>query len=158
MEYIVEEMESFQVIGVSKEFSPKTSNEKIPQFWNDFYYQNVFNQEMHDWKIGEFGICIDEMKPNGNFNYMIAGRYHGGSIPSGFSIFEFPKMLWAKFRCIGPLPEAIQELTSKIFQEWLPLNKEYVLAKPYSIEWYSDDKNVSSNEAISEVWIPVKKK
>lgn len=161
MNYRIEEMESFQVIGFKKEFSAENSYQEIPKFWEELYKsygpQSSLGQAILTFKIGEFGICNDE-KEGDKFEYMIAGKYQGGVVPEGLSLFEFPKMMWAKFQCVGPLPKTLQNLNTQIFGQWLPQNKEYVMAKRCSIEWYSDGEDTQSNEYVSEIWLPIKKK
>lgn len=39
-----------------------------------------------------------------------------------------PDMEWAKFRCVGSMPGALQSVNTKIFKEWLPGNREYKIA------------------------------
>ncbi len=36
MDYVVEKMGEFQLIGVEREFSPETSYQEIPKFWDEF--------------------------------------------------------------------------------------------------------------------------
>ena len=38
---------------------------------------------------------------------MIAGEYKGGDIPKGMEVYEIPALEWAKFKCVGPMPEAL---------------------------------------------------
>ena len=47
---------------------------------------------------------------------MIAGRYKEGPVPEEMKLFAFPKHEWAKFKCLGPLPTALQDLNTKIFR------------------------------------------
>ena len=47
---------------------------------------------------------------------MIAGLYKEGPVPEGMKLFTFPKLEWAKFKCFGPLPTALQDLNTKIFR------------------------------------------
>lgn len=162
MEYRVEELKGFQVIGFSKEFSEDHSYQEIPMFWEEVYQKYgthpTLGKAIQTFKIGEYGVCLDEICQDGKFTYMIAGQYEGETVPEGLCVFEFPKMTWAKFTCVGTLPNALQEINTKIFTEWLPQNKIYELAKRYSIEWYSDAEDTQSNEYVSEIWIPVKRK
>lgn len=89
------------------------------------------------------------------FKYMIAGKYDGGSIPSGMTVFEVPDLDWAVFEAIGPMPGAIQSINTMIFKEWLP-NSDYSIAAPINIEWYSNS-DMASSDYRSAIWIPIKK-
>jgi len=63
------------------------------------------------------------------------------------------------FNCIGPLPEALQSVNTRIFQEWLPGNPEYEICGNANIEWYDPtNTDTSDPDYRSAIWIPVKKK
>lgn len=66
------------------------------------------------------------------FRYLIAGEYHHEIIPKGFKVVEIPALTFAKFRCVGPMPEALQTVYTRIFHQWLPENKEYEIAAGYN--------------------------
>lgn len=170
MEYTVEKMESFKLIGFQREFSFDSSYGEIPKFWDEFgdrYLQPLFlgkapetpqEKAVCDHKIGEFGVCIDTARKPGMFDYLIAGKYQGGPVPEGMSIFTFPEMDWAKFPCKGPMPGALQSVNTQIFQEWLPNNVEYEIAMDANIEWYSAEGDTGGVDYEAAIWIPVKKK
>lgn len=82
----------------------------------------------------------------------------GGNIPDGMEIYELPEVQWAKFKCLGPMPEAMQTVNTQILNEWLPGNTEYELADKCSIEWYSTVGKASDTDYQSAIWIPVRSK
>lgn len=151
MEYQIKTMVPFKVIGFQKEFSYENSYEEIPKFWDEIGEKGLMTDN-----IGEFGICIDDVGGE-KFRYLIAGKYDGGDIPEGMTVYEFPEGDWAVFDCIGTLPEALQSVNTRIFKEWLPGNPDYEIAGNANVEWYdcgdTDDPNYHS-----AIWIPVKKK
>lgn len=152
MKYKVEILESFKVIGFSKEFLSDNSFKEIPEYWNEVFLSSSekIKTIVSDYHIGEYGVCIET--DNGQkCQYMIAGKYLDGPVPEGLTVFEFPKMMWAKFECVGEMPEAIQALSNQIFNDWMINNLEYQLAKKYNIEWYENGNHC-------QIWIPVKKK
>lgn len=164
MDYIVEKMEAMKVIGYERSFSYETAYQEIPGFWNEFCANcmNGKNSEqiqviIEECMIGEFGICIDDNSKEKEFIYMIAGTYNGGNVPEGMKIFEIPTLEWAKFKCTGPMPGALQAVNTQIFKEWLPGNPDYEIATGMNIEWYSKGDG-SAIDYESEIWIPVKKK
>ncbi|MDC7288168.1 AraC family transcriptional regulator [Blautia schinkii] len=169
MDYAVEKMSGFQVIGFQKEFSFESSYLEIPRFWGEYStkYMNPLcagknpdsdvERVICDCNIGEFGICLDDTGKEKTFRYLIAGRYSGGEVPEGMTVVAFPDMDWAKFRCIGAMPGSLQSVNTRIFQEWLPKNKEYEIAMEANIEWYSKG-DISASDYESAIWIPVKKK
>jgi AraC family transcriptional regulator len=164
MDYVVEKMEGMKVIGYERGFSEETSYKEIPSFWSEFSRDcmNGKNDEevqavIEECMIGEFGICIEDNSKEKEFLYMIAGKYNGGKVPEGMKVFEMPALEWAKFKCTGPLPGALQAVNTQIFKEWLPGNPDYEIASGMNIEWYSKG-DCSAIDYESQIWIPVRKK
>ena len=145
MDYTVEKLEEFQLIGVERIFSAETSYQEIPKFWDEFIDrqcvplwngkkpETAMERAICECNIGEFGLCVDDMSAPGQFRYLIAGRYDGREIPEGLTVFTLPAMDWAKFRCSGPMPESLQSVNTKIFKECLPGNPEIDIAYPANI-------------------------
>ncbi len=172
MEYTVERMEGFRVIGFEREFSFDSAYAEIPKFWDEFsaqYLQPLFSgkepetpQELAicENMIGEYGVCVDDLteeKP-GVFRYLIAGKYRGGPAPEGMTLFQFPALDWAKFPCRGPMSGALQSVNTKIFNEWLPGNPEYEIAMAANVEWYAGEGETDGDDYEAAIWLPVKKK
>lgn len=168
MNYTVEKMSGFKVIGFEKEFTNEESYQEIPRFWDEMFKEKIMplyckkpenetEEIMCSSRVGMYGICIDDVG-GGRFRYLIAGEYTGGKVPEGMTVYEFPDMEWAKFPCIGPMPGALQAVNTKIFNEWLPGNAEYEIAMGANVEWYSADGRTSDSDYESAIWIPVKRK
>ena len=170
MDFIVEKMDGWRIIGVEREFSMDSSYREIPKFWDEFISthcvplwegkkpETAQEKAIYDYNIGEYGVCIDEGTPDGRFRYLIAGKFDGQEVPEGLTVYDFPALEWAKFRCSGPLPESLQSVNTKIFQEWLPGNPEFEIAYGANVEWYSMEKDTSEPDYESGIWIPVKRK
>lgn len=169
MDYVVERMEGFQVIGFGREFTDDAGYQEIPRYWDEFsekYLERLFaggaprddvERAICENMVGMYGVCLDDVGRDGTFRYLIAGLYQGGVVPEGMELFTFPGMEWAKFRCVGPLPGALQSVNTRIFREWLPGNPEYEIAAGANIEWYGEG-DPSSPDYESAIWIPVKRK
>lgn len=166
----VSPMFGFKVIGFEKIIDAQDAYSQIPKFWDELckkYFNNVYSgkkelspqeQAIKDNCIAEYGVCIDDIG-GGKFRYLVAGKYCGGDVPDGMKLFEFPDMDWAKFKCVGPMPKALQDVNTKIFKEWLPGNPDYEMAGGYNIEWYDCEKgSMTDSDYRSAIWIPVKKK
>ncbi len=160
----------FTVIGFERQFSEADALEKIPAFWDELYaeyaaclYQgkepeNPYEKALSDNHIGEYGICIDTPGCD-TFRYLIAGRYAGGEVPEGMTLYSFPLSDWAVFNCTGPLPDSLQSMTARVFTEWLPGNPDCELSGNASVEWYDCvNGSPSDPDYHSAVWIPVRKK
>lgn len=169
MDFTIEKMESFKIIGFARDFTGDNSYKEIPEFWNDTMNkyvcplfaksgpENEIEKAICENNIGEFGVCVDSDVKN-NFRYFIAGIYKGGPVPEGMEICEIPAAEWVKFNCTGPMPQSIQSLNTKIFNEWLPNNSEYDIPFGINIEWYSREGNTTDIDYQSAIWVPVIKK
>lgn len=167
MDMTIEKMEGFQVIGFERIVSYDDAYEVIPKLWDEFagqYMIPLFAKDAPETDIeraicthmiGEYGVCVTGTA--GTFRYLIAGRYQGGEVPEGMSLCDIPALEWAKFRCLGPMPGALQAVNTKIFQEWLPENETYEIAADMDIEWYSQGDTTAADYE-SGIWVPVRKK
>lgn len=169
MNYTVSPMWAFKVIGFQRIFTYDEAYAEIPKFWDEicekYCTHTIYaglapscaeEQAIMDNCIGEYGVCIDDIG-DGKFRYLIAGRYTGGEVPESMTLFEFPRGEWAKFNCTGPMPEALQNLNTQVFKEWLPGNPDYEMAGYYNIEWYSCDGEKTDEDYKSGIWVPVRK-
>lgn len=168
MDYVVEKMNGFKLIGFEREFSFETAYQEIPRFWDEIkekYFSRLWNGEKPKDEIdkmvcncivGEFGVSIDDIGKDGKFRYLVAGMYTQGEVPQGMTVFEFPDTDWVKFKCTGPTPEALQSVNTKVFKEWLPNNPDYKIALGANVEWYSKG-DTRSADYESEIWLPVEK-
>lgn len=168
MDYIVEKMSNFKVIGFEKIFSFEAGYNEIPKFWDEVsgkYLarlmttgnpQTDIEKAVLDNNVGMFGVCVDDIGKNGEFRYLIAGIYKGGAVPEGMVTYDLPDMEWAKFRCVGSMPGALQSVNTKIFKEWLPNNNEYKIAMGCNIEYYSEGDPTSADYE-SAIWVPVER-
>ena len=108
--------------------------------------------------IGEYGVCIDDVG-GGRFRYLIAGKYTGGPVPEGMVLYEFPRHEWAVFDCVGPCPQTLQSVNTRIFQEWLPGNPDYELSGNATVEWYDCiNGEMTDPDYHSAIWVPVQRK
>lgn len=173
MEVKIRNLFGFKVIGFPREFEYNTAYEKIPQFWDEIcakYAGNVYagnppsneyEKALMDNCIGEYGICIDDenIAGKGRFIYLVAGKYTGGVVPDGMMLYEFPQSEWAMFDCIGPIPDSLQSLNTRIFKEWLPANPDYEISGNANVEWYDCiNGEKTDSDYHSAIWIPVKRK
>ncbi|MDO5147766.1 MAG: AraC family transcriptional regulator [Oscillospiraceae bacterium] len=157
MDYKIEKKEAFTVIANAKTFGYEGAKELVPQFW-----QEHFNAGNGKTVCGTFGINIDESMKQESFEYLIADSYKGQEVPEGFITKTIPAFEWAVFPCVGPMPDALQDVNTKIYTEWLPALKDYEFAAGYCVEYYDDpskyEKGTLDEKYYTEIWIPVKKK
>ncbi|WP_418750453.1 AraC family transcriptional regulator [Frisingicoccus sp.] len=158
MDYRIEKKEAFTVIANAKVFPYDGAKESVPQFWQEHYQTGKGKTVM-----GEYGINIDEKMGNDTFEYLIADSYtEEKKVPEGFVTRTIPELTWAVFPSVGAMPDALQDVNTKIFTEWLPALKEYEFAAGYCVEMYDDPakypKGTQDEKYYCEIWIPVKQK
>ena len=150
MDYSVEKMNGFTVIGVHRRFTADHALQVIPEYWDEVIENEkaaIDAQLGARHNVGHYGVCVDDADGR-TFTYWIAGDYDGGTVPDGMDIWEVPPNIWAKFNSTG----ALQRVNTQIFTEWLPGNPEWEIAANYNLEvYYGDDIH-------TEIWIPVKRR
>lgn len=170
MDFKITPMFPFKLIGFQKVFDMETAYAEIPKFWDEIcekYAYNVYagnapanpyEQALMDNCIGEYGVCIDDLGGS-RFRYLIAGKYTGGLVPEGMVVYEFPRGEWAVFNCVGPIPEALQSVNTRIFREWLPGNPDYELCGNATVEWYDCVNGEKTDpDYHSAIWVPVRRR
>lgn len=162
MNYRIEEKEAFRVVGVklSTTIEDGVCYREIPKFWENTGKSGklgrlvpMLNQEPH----GVLGIsaCCGPLTNTSKFDYYIAVATDKEPEDS-MEAFTVPAATWAVFECIGPMPNAIQNMQQRITTEWLP-SSGYQYGNAPDIEVYYDEDG-SKPDTRSEIWIPVVKK
>lgn len=144
IEYRISQKAAFTIKGFCRRFNTETSYTEVPKFWQE-HYASGGGEKIK----GVFGACVDS---NGKeFDYYIADLYLPCfEIEKEFKTITFEAGLWAVFPYSGKCPEALQNVNTKIWSEWLPNCREYELAGNYNLEFYIDPDH-------GEIWVPVKK-
>ncbi|MFF2588388.1 effector binding domain-containing protein [Peribacillus butanolivorans] len=160
MKYNIIERDSFQLIGIMREFSLVNGENLIgiPKLWDKVNSDGTDDQlgKLNNGQIkGLLGVCVDKriLEQNETMDYWIATEYDG-QVPEGYSSLTIPASKWVIFEVHGPMPDAIQEVWKRIFSEWFPTSG-YEHAGTPEMEVYTDD-DASNPDYYSEIWIPVK--
>lgn len=158
MDYKIVKKEAFTVIANAKTFPYEGAKENVPKFWQE-HLQTGKSAVV----CGCYGINIDLEMGQETFEYLIADPYDPQKgVPEGFVTRIIPAFDWAVFPCRGAMPDALQDVNTKIYTEWLPALKEYEFAAGYCVEYYDDptkyEKGTMDEHYYCEIWIPVKKK
>lgn len=148
MDYRIEEKAAFTVMGRKRIFCNETSYQEIPKFWEE--HMKDGGSEI---VCGMFGLC---MESNGsNFEYLIADVYlPWKEIPNGYETRTLPAGTWAVFPC---KLKNLQEINTKMWNEWLPNCKDYRLSGNYNIELYAPLSEEDIPESYCELWLPIEK-
>ena len=152
MDYRIEKMNEMKLLIYSRRFTEENSAKGIPAFWDEY-----FQKELNKSVPGHLGICAQEKTGNKEFLYGIGCKAdYAKDVPEGFQVLTIPAHTWAIFKCVGAMPDAIQNMWDKIYREWLP-GSDYELIPDYDIEHYLPGNNMA-DDYISEIWIPVKER
>ncbi len=152
MEYKIEKWEAIDLLVLTRVFHAETSDAEIPKFWDEYYADEKYSRIP-----GYLGVCAQAKTGSDEFKYGIGCKAtDGAGIPEGFELIHIPEYDWAVFKCVGPSPEAIQDMWERIYKEWLPVS-DYELIPDVDIENYLPG-DPSSPDYVSEICIPVKKK
>src|SRR5690606_23371041 len=131
---------------------------EITAFWSDSH-QNGTVQQLVSVTDGKalFGAIHDTAPGKDDMKYMIGGRPRQGvPIPDTYETLTIPASNWAIFTSIGPIPNAIQTLFDRIYQEWFPATG-YEHAGTPELEVYTAS-NTTDEDYRCEVWVPIVKK
>lgn len=159
MDYKIVQRESFSVIGKSIQTSTLEgqNSKEIPKFWRESHANGLVGKVEALGKGQDvLGLCYDMQLSGESFKYAIAVETDAVVSNSEFEIIQIPASTWAVFTSIGPMPEAIQEVWGRIYQEWFP-NTGYEHAGIPDFELYPPGDTLSDDYRC-EVWIPIVKK
>jgi len=154
MNYRIEEIESFKLVGITAPIS--TVNEgnyiAISQMWEDCSTTNDFSNlaKLAD-EPNLYGVCFNYRKDE--FDYMIAVKSNKKDIGS-YNQLVIPSGKYVKFEVRGKMPNAQHETWKRIFTEWFPNTNYKERLNAPEIEWYSIG-NQQSDDYLSEIWIPI---
>ncbi len=157
MNYRIEQKEAFRIVGAMQHFDMALGDgfEKVPQFWAQTTQSGMVQQLCAlpaKEPCGLLGVttCMDGR----DFDYYIALATDAPAL-EGMAEYTVPACTWAIFECVGAMPQAIQQLQSRIISEWLP-SSGYEYADAPDIEVYPEG-DTQSPDYRCEVWLPVRK-
>ncbi|AAP28762.1 MULTISPECIES: AraC family transcriptional regulator [Bacillus] len=163
MNYRIEEKEPFQIIGITKRVPIVFNgvNEEIASMWKSLNpeaiqtLKSLSNMEPTGIISASTNFSEGRMEEKGELDHYI-GVATTKDCPEQFAQLEVAASTWAIFEAVGPFPETLQNVWGRIYSEWFP-SSNYELAEGPEILW-NEQKDISSPNFKSEIWIPVLKK
>ncbi|EMY5505950.1 AraC family transcriptional regulator [Bacillus wiedmannii] len=163
MNYRIEEKEPFRIIGITKRVPIVFNgvNEEIASMWKSLNPESIqtlkslSNMEPTGIISASTNFSEGRMEENGELDHYI-GVASMKDCPEQFAQLEVAASTWAVFEAVGPFPETLQNVWGRIYSEWFP-SSNYELAEGPEILW-NEQKDISSPNFKSEIWIPVLKK
>ncbi|AGK53756.1 GyrI-like domain-containing protein [Bacillus sp. 1NLA3E] len=160
MDFNIIERESFQVVGIKREFLCGAGDAGIPgvpEYWLESSKNGTFDQlfPLHNGEIpGLLGVT-DNFNPVKNVvDYWIAVE-HNGDVPSGLASIVFPASKWVVFEVRGPIPSAMINAWQQIYSGWFKVNGFEPAAKIAPIEAYFDP-DLDSPNSLNQIWVAIK--
>ncbi|MCU7666120.1 GyrI-like domain-containing protein [Bacillus thuringiensis] len=162
MNYRIEEKEPFRIIGITKRVPIVFNgvNEEIASMWKSLNPESIQTLKSLS-SIEPTGIISastnfseGRMEEKGELDHYI-GVATTKDCPEQFKQLEVAASTWAIFEAVGPFPDALQNVWGRIYSEWFP-SSNYELAEGPEILW-NEQKDISSPNFKSEIWIPVLK-
>ncbi|QSO54857.1 AraC family transcriptional regulator [Alicyclobacillus curvatus] len=158
MDYRIVNREMFTVVGKMIRVSYKDGENlrRIPEFWQTCYADGTVDRLRAMRADGVvLGICMNTDHEKEEFTYAIAVE-SDDVVSDGLTKDTIPASTWAAFPSTGGLPEALQGVWSRIFEEWLPATS-YQHSGGAELEVLPPGDDCAADYR-SEVWIPVVKK
>ena len=159
MDYKIVEKDAFTVVGksISTSTLDGANNRNIASFWDESN-SNGFVLELakNCGSLGVLGICLDYDKQQENITYLIGAEKNNEQILQDWKEVIIPAANWAIFPVYGAMPHAMPKVWERIFSEWFP-STGYEHSGGPEMEVYLSDKDPSSEDYYSEIWIPIKK-
>ncbi|MEE6184349.1 AraC family transcriptional regulator [Bacillus pretiosus] len=163
MNYRIKEKEPFRIIGITKRVPIVFNgvNEEIASMWKSLNPESIqtlkslSNMEPNGIISASTNFSEGRMEEKGELDHYI-GVATTKDCPAQFAQLEVTASTWAIFEAVGPFPETLQNVWGRIYSEWFP-SSNYELAVGPEILW-NEQKDVSSPNFKSEIWIPILKK
>ncbi|MBB6691104.1 AraC family transcriptional regulator [Cohnella xylanilytica] len=153
MNYRIEEMPGFSIVGVQEKVPMSRAFEVVPGLWanaaQDGLFGRLWDIRADDHPVsGILGVCADgDFGRNEEFHYVLS-IVSDRSPPEGMTKRDFPAATWAVFEAEGG-PEGLAELWRRLYTEWVPVSG-YELAYVPAIERY-----LPPEENRNELWVAV---
>lgn len=163
MNYRIEEKEGFQIVGIKKRVPIIFNgvNTEIADMWKSLdekmitTLKELSNVEPIGLISASTNFSEDRMEEKGELDHYIGVATNKKS-PEYLTKLEVSALTWAVFEAVGPFPETLQNIWGRIYSEWFP-SSSYEIAEGPEILW-NENKDISSPNYRSEIWIPVVKK
>lgn len=163
MNYRIEEKEAFRIVGLKKRVPIifEGVNPEIAAMWGSLNTEliqelkSLSNVTPNGLISGSANFSEGRMEEKGELDHYI-GAATTKECPDHLASLEVPASSWAVFEAVGPFPETLQQIWGRIYSEWFPSSHYEQLDGP-EILW-NENKDVTSPNFRSEIWIPVSKK
>ncbi|WPC43936.1 AraC family transcriptional regulator [Clostridium sp. JS66] len=163
MNYRIEEKEAFSIVGIKKRVPIIFNgvNPEIADMWQSLNPEMIRElKELSNVEpLGIISASVNfsegRMEEKGELDHYI-GVATTKECPDNFARLEVSALTWAVFEAVGPFPDTLQDVWGRIYSEWFQ-SSNYQIAEGPEILW-NENKDITSPNFKSEIWIPVIKK
>ncbi|MBO9130418.1 AraC family transcriptional regulator [Bacillus sp. 165] len=163
MNYRIKEKKAFYIIGIKKRVPIIFNgvNPEIAAMWASLDSETIrelkslSNVEPRGLISASANFSEGRMEEKGELDHYI-GVATTKECPDNLMQLEVPASTWAVFEAVGPFPGTLQDVWGRIYSEWFPSSNYEQIEGP-EILW-NENKDVTSPNFKSEIWIPVLKK
>ncbi|WP_144555773.1 AraC family transcriptional regulator [Bacillus sp. X1(2014)] len=163
MNYRIEEKEAFHIVGIKKRVPIIFNgvNPEIALMWQCLNgemiteLKNLSNVKPFGLISASTNFSESRMEETGELDHYI-GVATTKACPEQFTFLKVEASTWAVFEAVGPFPDTLQNVWGRIYSEWFP-SAHYDQIEGPEILW-NENKDVTSPNFKSEIWIPVLKK
>lgn len=156
MDYRIIHRDAFQVTGKSGRVSYKDGENsgQIQRFLDNCVADGLIDRLRSLHPDGELlGICMDRDYQNEEFTYAITVKTDALATNSRLETFDIPASTWAVFTATGAVPNAINDVIKRIFEEWFSGTNYQHTGGP-ELEVYPPGNRLSDDYKF-EMWMPV---
>ncbi|MGM1019027.1 MAG: AraC family transcriptional regulator [Bacillota bacterium] len=163
MNYRIEEKGAFRIVGIQKRVPIIFNgvNPEIAAMWESLDGETINNLKILS-NVEPMGMLSastnfseGRMKEKGELDHYI-GVATTKECPHNLTQLEVAASTWAVFEAIGSFPDALQDVWGRIYSEWFPSSSYEQIEGP-EILW-NENKDITSPNFKSEIWIPILKK
>lgn len=163
MNYRIEEKGAFRIVGIQKRVPIIFNgvNPEIAAMWESLdgetinNLKRISNVEPMGLLSASTNFSEGRMEEKGGLDHYI-GVATTKECPDNLTQFEVAASTWAVFEAIGSFPDTLQDVWGRIYSEWFPSSNYEQIEGP-EILW-NENKDITSPNFKSEIWIPILKK
>ncbi|WP_246188431.1 AraC family transcriptional regulator [Metabacillus lacus] len=157
MDYRIVEKGAWKAAGIGKTVTTVNGQnlQEVPDFWREMDQRGITYSILEDTGAEHLlGVCSAFDSSKEEFTYLIGAETD--KEVRNLQHVHIPACHWAVFKAVGPVPHAVVDVWKRIYAEWFP-STGYEHAGYPEFELYTKG-DLSAEDYVCEIWIPIQKK